>query len=289
MAIGEQNDVAAQRPKPQAPGLAPRSATQAATSSSPGSTPVELSLVVPLYNESENVLPLARRIFEVFANDRRSLELILVDDGSTDATWQQMLSARQTDGRVRALRHLKRSGQSAALWTGWLASRGAVIGTLDGDLQNDPADLLQMLAALEACDLVCGVRTKRQDNGLRRLSTRVARLARRLVLGVDFKDTGCNLRVFKRSLLQKFFPFDGLHRFLPVLAHHAGAVVLELPVSHKARVAGASKYGLWNRLGRGILDLAAMAWYRRRQIANVEAVEYHDHEQGAVSAGGGSP
>ncbi len=252
---------------------------------SSGSTPIDLSLVVPLHNESENVLPLARRVFEVFANDRRSLELILVDDGSTDATWQQMLSAREMDTRVRPFRHLKRCGQSAALWTGLMAARGTVLGTLDGDLQNDPADLSQMLAALADCDLVCGVRTKRQDSGLRRFSTQVARWARRAVLGVDFKDTGCSLRVFKRSLLRKLIPFDGMHRFLPVLAHHAGAMVRELPVSHKARVAGASKYGVWNRLGRGLLDLAAMAWYRRRQITSVEAVEYHDDNPHATGAG----
>lgn len=289
MATADQNDLSRQPPAPQAPALAQHSALGNLPGLSPAPSPVELSLVVPLYNESENVLPLARRVFEVFAHDRRSLELILVDDGSTDATWQQMLAARQMDPRVRALRHLKRSGQSAALWTGWQASHGEVIGTLDGDLQNDPADLAAMLSALSDCDLVCGVRTKRQDNALRRVSARVARSARRLVLGVDFKDTGCNLRVFRRSLLRKLFPFDGLHRFLPVLAHHAGAIVRELPVSHKARVAGASKYGIGNRLGRGILDLAAMAWYRRRQICGVEAVEYREQEPRSARAGGINP
>ncbi len=245
---------------------------------------VTLSLVVPLFNESANVLPLARRVFEVFANQPSSLELIFVDDGSSDDTWQQTLAARQMDGRVRALRHLKRSGQSAALWTGCLAARGAVLGTLDGDLQNDPADLPSMLSLLEHCDLVCGVRTRRQDSPIRRLSARVARVARRTVLGIDFQDTGCNLRVFKRSLLQKLFPFDGLHRFMPVLAHYAGAVVREVPVTHKPRTAGISKYGVWNRVGRGILDLAAMTWYRRRQIAGVQAVEYHEKQQREVSS-----
>jgi dolichol-phosphate mannosyltransferase len=136
-----------------------------------------------------------------------------------------------------------------------------------------------MLSALQDCDLVCGVRAKRQDNSLRRLSSVVARWARRAALGVDFRDTGCNLRVFKREVLQKLFAFDGLHRFLPIIAHNAGAVVRELPVSHKPRVAGTSKYGLWNRLGRGILDLAAMAWYRKRQIGKLEVVEYHDHSE----------
>jgi len=295
MATGDQSELSNLRPGPSGSIPTPFSGSQSVSSRNQSVAPgVELSIVVPLYNESENVLPLARRVFEVFAHDPRSLELVLVDDGSTDATWQQMLAARQMDGRVRAVRHLKRSGQSAALWTGCLAARAPVLCTLDGDLQNDPADLAGMLDALEECDLVCGVRTKRQDGGLRRLSAIVARWARRAVLGVDFQDTGCNLRVFKRPVLQKLFPFDGLHRFMPILAHHAGAIVREMPVSHKPRLAGKSKYGIYNRLGRGILDLAAMAWYRRRQIGTVQAVEYHDqpngqHDRTAAGEGAGAP
>jgi glycosyltransferase involved in cell wall biosynthesis len=240
--------------------------------------PVEITVVVPLCNERENVLPLVRRVSDAFAKPARGLELILVDDGSTDNTWEQILAARAADPRVRAVRHLRRAGQSAALWTGFMAARGNVIATLDGDLQNDPADLPQMLTQLAEADLVCGVRAKRQDSALRRWSAGVARWARKIVLGVDFRDTGCNLRVFKRPLLQKLFPFDGLHRFLPVLAHNAGAIVREVPVAHAARAAGKSKYGVWNRLGRGICDLAAMAWYRKRQIVNVPSVEQQvDH------------
>jgi len=239
------------------------------------STPlVQISIVVPLCNESDNIAPLTRRIFEAFRNETRSLELILVDDGSTDTTWEQILAVRKADPRVRALRHTRRSGQSAALWSGFLATRGEVLCTLDGDLQNDPADLPGMLSKLAECDLVCGVRLDRQDGTLRRISASVARRARKAVLGVDFRDTGCNLRVFKRSVLQKVFPFDGLHRFMPILAHAGGAVVREVPVSHHPRPAGLSKYGVWNRLGRGIVDLMVVAWYRKRQISTVEVVEY---------------
>jgi glycosyltransferase involved in cell wall biosynthesis len=234
---------------------------------------VQISVVVPLYNEADNVLPLVRRVFASLEPVTSALELILVNDGSSDGTWAQILAARKEEPRVRALRHTRRSGQSAALWSGCLASRGAIICTLDGDLQNDPADLPPMIALLGNCDLVCGVRTKRQDNRLRKVSTRVARWARKTVLGVDFQDTGCNLRAFKRSVLRKLFPFDGLHRFMPILAHVSGAVVREVPVCHHARQAGNSKYGVWNRLGRGIFDLAAIAWYRKRQINTVEVVE----------------
>jgi len=234
----------------------------------------EISVVVPLWNERGNVLPLTEQVFKALAQKTRSLELILVDDASSDGTWEQILEAQRREPRVRAVRHLRNRGQSAALWTGFTASKGPIIATLDGDLQNDPADFPAMLAALSSADLVCGVRTKRRDNALRRFSSRVARGARKLVLGVDFHDTGCNLRVFKRSVLQTLFPFDGLHRFMPIIAAGGGAVVIEIPVNHRPRVSGVSKYGVWNRLGRGICDLAMIAWYRKRQLKDVAWTEH---------------
>src|SRR5579859_4114527 len=229
----------------------------------------EISVIVPFWNEQPNVIPLVEQVFKAFANEPRPLELLLVDDASTYGTWEQMLEAQRADSRVRPLRLLRHSGQSAAMWAGFGASRGSILSTLDGDLQNDPADLPRLLTALPKADLVCGVRLKRMDNTVRRISSRIARWARKVVLGVDFRDTGCSVRVFKRSVLPTLFPFDGLHRFLPLLAHFGGAVVLEMPISHRPRVAGKSKYGVWNRLGRGICDLAAIAWYRKRHIAQV--------------------
>ncbi len=237
----------------------------------------EISVVIPLHNERDNVLPLVRQVFEALGG--HELEIILVDDASRDGTWERMLEAKQADARVRLLRHLRQSGQSAALWTGFSASRGNIIATLDGDRQNDPADFPKMLAELGRCDLVCGVRVTRQDSGLRRVSSVIARGARKLVLGVDFRDTGCNLRVMKRQVLRTLLPFDGIHRFMPVLAQDAGAVVAEVPVAHHPRVAGRSKYGIWNRLGRGLKDLSMLAWYRKRQLQNVPVVEYHPHRQ----------
>jgi dolichol-phosphate mannosyltransferase len=226
----------------------------------------EISVVVPLRNEGPNVAPLTRQILDALRNEPRTLELILVDDGSTDDTWSRILQERSADGRVRGLRHAQSRGQSAALWSGFKASRGTVIATLDGDLQNDPADLPAMLKELAACDMVCGVRAKRMDTAVRRFSSAVARLARRAALGVDFRDSGCNLRVFKHAVLETLPPFDGLHRFMPILAHGAGAKVKEMPVTHHPRVAGRTKYGVWNRLGRGIYDLAMVRWYLKRQI-----------------------
>ena len=250
-------------------GPALQSKTNAGTISGP-----ELSVVVPFWNEEQNVVPLAEEVFQVFENGPRAMELVLVDDASTDGTYQHMLKAQQAEPRVRVVELLRHSGQSAALWAGFKASRGAIIATLDGDLQNDPADLPRMMTELARYDLVCGVRTKRMDNRVRRVSTAVARWARKTAFEVDFQDTGCNLRVFKRKLLEQLFPFNGFHRFMPILAHSAGALVLELPVNHRPRTAGESKYGVWNRLGRGLWDLIGVAWYQKRQLTNLDTREH---------------
>ena len=234
------------------------------------STP-EIAIVVPVFNEEENILPLAEEIEQAMATVPRSYQLVFVDDASTDSTRQQISEAMRRDNRVRGLRHEKNAGQSAALWTGIQSTRSPVIVTLDGDRQNDPADLPQLLTSLDHCDFVCGVRCKRQDNWLRLVSTRVARWARRTALKVDFCDTGCAFRAFKRTALEGVFPFNGLHRFLPVLVHANGARTKEISIGHRPRVAGQSKYGLWNRLGRGIYDLFAIAWYQKRHLSRIPA------------------
>jgi len=241
----------------------------------------QLSIVVPVYNEEANVLPLAEEVRNAFSDRQLNYELIFVDDGSDDCTWEKIIQARSMDPRVRGLRHQKNGGQSAALWTGILASTAPVIATLDGDLQNEPADLPKLLEAMDGCDFVCGVRKKRQDDWLRRVSTKVARKARHWVLKVDFCDTGCAVRVFKREVLKGLFPFNGIHRFLPVLVHSTGARTKEVPINHRQRIAGVSKYGLHNRLWRGIYDLIAVAWYQRRRIGEIPCVECEDHAAAA--------
>jgi len=203
----------------------------------------------------------------------RTWDLVFVDDASTDRTWSEIQEARRADARVRGLRHARNSGQSAALWTGIQATASPIVATLDGDLQNDPADLPRLLAELEHYDFVSGMRLKRRDNFVRRASSAVARWARRKALRADFRDTGCAIRVFRRTALNGVFPFNGLHRFLPILVQGGGARTLEIAVNHRPRVAGVSKYGLWNRLGRGIYDLFAMAWYQKRRIKPVEYTE----------------
>ena len=231
--------------------------------------PVDISIIVPVYDEEDNVLPLSREIARALDKEPRAFELVFVDDASRDKTWDRIQEARRLDPRVRGVRLARNSGQSAALWTGIQSSTGGIVGTLDGDLQNDPADLPRMFAELNSVDFVSGVRINRQDAWLRRISSGIARRARKAVLGVDFRDTGCALRAFKRAALEGIFPFHGWHRFLPILVEGGGATTKEVPVNHRPRVAGVSKYGVWDRFGRGIFDLIGVRWYQRRRLRRV--------------------
>lgn len=216
---------------------------------------------------------MAREVAAAMAKTGRDWELLFVDDASSDETPRRILEAARAIPQVRGLRHQRNAGQSAAVWTGIQASSSPILCTLDGDLQNDPADLPAMIAELANVDFVSGMRLNRQDTWMRKVSSKIARAARKAVLGVDFRDTGCAIRVFKRTALAGVFPFNGLHRFLPVLVHGGGATTLEVPVNHRPRVAGVSKYGVWDRLGRGIYDLIAISWYQKRRYRPVGAVE----------------
>ena len=236
----------------------------------------EISIIVPVFNEADNILPLAQEVFAALRNEPRACELVFVDDASTDNTWQQIAAARAADPRVRGLRHARNAGQSAALWTGIQATTSPILATLDGDRQNDPADLPKLFAELADADFVCGMRLARQDSFVRRASSRIARWARRTVLKADFRDTGCALRAFKRETLTGIFGFNGLHRFLPVLVQGGGYRTREISVNHRPRVAGVSKYGVWNRLGRGIVDLFAIAWYQKRRWRPVQFTTLDD-------------
>jgi dolichol-phosphate mannosyltransferase len=226
----------------------------------------ELSVVVPVFDEADNVEPLATQVLAAVGNYPGGMELILVDDCSRDATWRKIQEQSAEYPCVKGVRHEQNRGQSAALWTGFKQASGSIIATLDGDLQNDPADLPMMISKLAEADLVCGVRTKRADNFVRKVSSRIARSARRIALQSTFLDTGCNLRVLRREVLDTVPAFDGFHRFMPVLAQSGGAIVCEVPVRHHPRRAGISKYGVWNRLGRGIRDLIMIGLYIRRQL-----------------------
>ena len=231
--------------------------------------PVDISIIVPVFDEEDNVLPLAREIARALDKEPRTFELVFVDDASRDKTWDRIQEARRLDPRVRGVRHAHNSGQSAALWTGIESTTSGIVATLDGDLQNDPADLPRLFAELHSVDFVSGVRLNRQDNWLRRVSSSIARRARKAVLGADFQDTGCALRAFKRTALDGVLPFHGWHRFLPILVEGGGATTKEVPVNHRPRVAGVSKYGVWERFGRGIFDLIGVRWYQKRRLRRV--------------------
>lgn len=233
----------------------------------------DISIIVPVYNEAENILPMAREVAAAMDKQPLSYELVFVDDASTDATPEQIGVTRKQDRRVRGLRHERNSGQSAAVWTGIQATSGRIIATLDGDLQNDPADLPRMLAELSNADFICGKRLKRNDTFVRRISSQIARWFRTRALKADFQDTGCAIRVFKREAIEGILPFNGLHRFLPILVHANGSRTLEVPVNHRPRVAGVSKYGVWNRIWRGIYDLIGVGWYIKRRLKPVRSEE----------------
>lgn len=230
----------------------------------------QIVIVVPVFNESGNIEPMAREVAEAFASEPRTWQLVFVDDASQDDTWEVIRRATASNPRIRAFRHARNRGQSAAVWTGVSRTSAPFVCTLDGDLQNNPADLPAMLAMLDRCDFVCGRRTRRQDSPVRLVSSWVARKVRTWSLGYDFADTGCALRAFKRSSLEGLFPFNGLHRFLPILVAGNGSRVLEIPVGHRPRISGVSKYGVWNRLGRGLFDLVGVAWFQRRRLDRID-------------------
>ena len=230
---------------------------------------MKLSVVIPVCNEAENVAPLAREVQAALAA-HRPFEIIFVDDGSTDTTAAAACAAR--DGgipEIRLLQHSRRSGQSAAVWTGVRAARADWIATLDGDGQNDPADIPSMLEALRTGDeslrLIMGNRSaNRRDTWLRKMSSRVANSVRGRMLRDGTPDTGCGIKLFSRELFLELPRFDHMHRFLPALFQRHGALVISVPVSHRPRLRGTSKYGMLNRLWVGIVDIAGVMWLRRR-------------------------
>jgi dolichol-phosphate mannosyltransferase len=227
----------------------------------------ELSVVVPVCNEAENVIPLAKEIAAALAG--RPFEVLFVDDGSTDQTAAAVVTARAEIPQVRLLRHSFRSGQSAAVSTGVRFARADWVGTLDGDGQNDPADLPKLFAAhLDPANadvvLVQGHRTTRKDTAFRRFQSRIANGVRSRLLGDGTPDTGCGIKVMSRAAYLELPKFDHMHRFLPALFQRAGGRVISVPVHHRPRARGTSKYGMLDRLWVGIVDIAGVMWLRRR-------------------------
>ena len=224
-----------------------------------------VSVVIPVRNEAPNIAPLIAEIEAALAGIPH--EIIYVDDGSTDGTSAILADIAAGDISLRHLRHRASCGQSAAIITGVAAARGIWIATLDGDGQNDPADIPRLLARAEGETgnvMVAGHRVLRKDSWVKRRSSRLANRIRAALLGDATPDTGCGLKLFPRALFQRLPHFDHMHRFLPALALRAGATVLSEPVNHRPRLRGASNYGTLDRLAVSIFDLLGVAWLQRR-------------------------
>jgi len=238
----------------------------------------DVSVVIPVCNEQDNVLPLAREVHAALEG-RYRYETIFVDDGSTDGTAGAVRAARR-DGMpgIRLIRHSVRSGQSAAVATGVREARAPWIATLDGDGQNDPADIRNLLEAARTATsprlrLVMGNRTTRRDTWLRRLSSRVANGVRGWMLKDGTPDTGCGIKVFDRAVFMDMPRFNHMHRFMPALYQREGCEVVSVPVNHRERTRGQSKYGLHNRLWVGIVDLFGVMWLIRRASPRIRIDE----------------
>ena len=228
--------------------------------------PPFLSVVVPLRDEAESLEPLHRELDAALAGVSGGVELIFVDDGSRDDSLARLRGIAAKDARVRVIALDASHGQTAALDAGFRAARGEITVTLDADLQNDPADIPALLAWLDRADVVNGVRRGRRDPALRRLSSRIANGVRNRVTRESVTDVGCSLRAMRTEYLRRVKLFRGMHRFLPTLLRMEGARVVEVPVSHRPRRYGASKYGIGNRLWVGLADLAAVRWMQSRAL-----------------------
>jgi len=223
-----------------------------------------LSLILPVWNEEHCVGATLREAHAVLRAQARPFEILAVDDGSNDRTHELLRGLARELAALRVLRLNPHSGQSAAMWAGLRHSRGAILVFMDADGQNDPADIPKLIAGLESHDVCCGYRADRQDSLSKRLGSRLANFVRNRVLGERIRDTGCSLKAFKRHVLADLPVWDGMHRFLPALAAMKGAAIAEVPVNHRPRPAGKSKYTNRGRLLHTLADLRGVRWMKSR-------------------------
>jgi len=231
-------------------------------------TPVAVSIVVPVRNEADNIAPLIAEIAAAL-DGRWAYEIVYVNDGSTDATGERLSAIMAQRSNLRQLRHAVSSGQSAAVRSGVRAARGAIVATLDGDGQNDPAFLPNLIAAVESGNgrvgLAAGQRVGRKDTGFKKLQSRIANAVRGIILRDGTRDTGCGLKAFPREVFLAMPYFDGLHRFLPALVRREGLAIAYVDVVDRPRHSGVSNYGFFDRLWIGIMDLGGVWWLIRRK------------------------
>jgi dolichol-phosphate mannosyltransferase len=231
-----------------------------------------MSLVIPVYNEEGNLPELFRELKEVLEKLSVSFEIIFIDDGSKDRSGAILREFAHKDERVRIIFFQKNCGQSAAFAAGFRSARGEIVVTMDADLQNDPHDIPLLLDKITSYDVVCGWRANRQDSLVRKVSSRIANKIRNWLSDEQIKDVGCSLKAFRRECLQNFYYFKGMHRFFPTLIKMEGCLVTEVKVNHRPRRFGEAKYGIGNRAFRGLIDLLAVRWMKKRHL-NYEVKE----------------
>jgi glycosyltransferase involved in cell wall biosynthesis len=227
-------------------------------------------VIVPIKDERENLEPLTARLLKVLephaAARRAPSEIVYIDDGSTDGSSEILDRLANEHPSVRVIHFDRNYGQTSAFDAGFKQSTGEVVVTIDGDLQNDPEDIPMLLEHAQRYDLVCGWRANRHDSVVRKVSSRIANTVRSAVTGDRVHDTGCSLKVFRRAVVDRLQLFEGMHRFFPALALLHGFTVTEVPVRHHPRLHGRSKYGVGNRLFRGLYDLVAVRWMQGRVL-----------------------
>ncbi len=225
----------------------------------------DVSLVIPVFNEEENLPPLWAEIENSLSRQSRIWEVVFIDDGSTDKSLDILRDLARRHHNARYLSLEENMGQSAAFAAGFQAAKGRSIVTLDADLQNDPADIPAMLDIFDqGYDVVAGYRQKRRDTLAKRLASKIANSIRNALTGESVRDTGCSLKILNAEMARKLPMFKGMHRFLPTLMKFHQAKVTEIPVNHRYRMHGKSKYGIWDRAFSAFFDLLAVRWMQRR-------------------------
>jgi dolichol-phosphate mannosyltransferase len=229
---------------------------------------IDISIVIPVRNEAENIPPLAKELESIMEREFAEWECVWVDDGSSDGSLALLRELARADHRHRYISFERNAGQSAAFWAGFCEARAAIIATIDGDGQNDPADIPVLFRTVEsgAADMANGYRARRQDSLKRKISSILGNGVRTWLTGKTVRDAGCSTRVFRRECVQSIPRFAGMHRFLPTLAALQGFKLTEAPVNHRPRLKGSSKYSISNRLWVTILDLFGIFWLKTRAI-----------------------
>jgi dolichol-phosphate mannosyltransferase len=228
--------------------------------------PIDISLVVPVYNEEENLPILIPEMIEVLQGLGKSYEMIFVDDGSTDGSRALLKRMIAQIPQIRLLGFKRNCGETAAGAAGLKEARGEIVITMDADLQNDPKDIPEMLDYLKNYDMVSGWREKREDSRIKRITSKIANGIRNWLSKESVRDSGCTFRTYKRECLQNLKLYKGMHRFMPTLVRMEGFRVIEIPISHRPRKFGVSKYTTWNRMWRAFVDLLAVRWMKNRHI-----------------------